>query len=84
MTSLQHHFVVQSDLCLNAKSRLLQGPLTMQKDYKVDFCFGIAIHPCDTPLSLNFYVEKPGDDKNDTYQEKITSGTQLQLPGIKH
>ena len=30
---------------------------------------------------MHFYVENPGDDPGDTYQQTVQNGTSFQLPG---
>ena len=38
---------------------------------EVDYCFGVALHPCRNPTELHFYVETPHN--NQTYQKNVTT-----------
>ena len=60
-----------------------QGIFSGGSAFVEDFCFGVAIHPCKTPLEMHFFVENPNEPAEDTYQQTITNGTSFRLPGIQ-
>jgi len=47
---------------------------------QVDYCFGVALHPCRKPIDWHFYVET--SQNNQTYQKNVSSSGKPYDTGI--
>ena len=48
-------------------------------DINVDFCFGMALHPCNTQIGAHFYVQVP--EKRTDFNHNVNRSMQVQLQG---
>jgi len=51
--------------------------------FEVDFCFGMAIHPCSRPPNAHFYVQVP-DKSNNAFNRNVNSSMQVRLSDVHY
>jgi len=51
--------------------------------FEVDFCFGMAIHPCSRPPNVHFYVQVP-DKSNNAFNRNVNSSMQVRLSDVHY
>lgn len=61
------------------ESKYFQGLYSGGSPLEVDYCFGLAIHPCSKPIDLHFYIDMP--EQNAHYQHTINRTVDVEIPG---